>query len=118
MALEKSEEQSEKEVKEETAGSKEEMIPMSQVQALVDQSIANATKDGGSSELIKALTDALTSANSGGVTRDKYDELSYAQPADIGPDDMLEDPVTFWGTGVLLVIGDDKKNRVNIAAPY
>jgi hypothetical protein len=120
MALEKSEEKDEpvKEVKADKAESQEEMIPMSKVQELVDQSVADAVKGGGSSELIKALTEAITNSKNSGVTQDKYDELSYAQPADIGPEDMLEDPVTFWATGVLLVIGDDKKNRVNIPAPY
>jgi len=119
MALEKSEEQKPaEEVKKEETQNEEVMVPMSQVQALVDQSIKDAASSGSSSDVIKALTEALQNANSGGVTHDKYDELSYASPKNIGPEDMLEDPVVFWATGVLLVIGDDRKNRVNIPAPY
>lgn len=122
MAIQKSKEEKkgseEKAVTKEIAG-KEEMIPMSQVKDLISQSIKEYADANSQTQLITALTQALQ-ANGGGNSRieEKFDDLQYLSKQEIAKDDVLKEPVMFWGLGILIVVGDDKKNGRPVQAPY
>lgn len=86
--------------------SKEEMVPLSMVQKLVDESIKSYQEknpNGGNAELVKMLADAIKDGNSKKI--EKFDKTAYRDPE---PGDMLEYPVVFWSQGLNFVIGDDK----------
>lgn len=94
------------------------MIPLSEVDALIQARLKEMTP-GGSGGLTEELAKALvTIANNSEQAQEAYDPAKYLSPAQVASDDILEEVVVFWASGFGLVLGDDKKNGIPIRPPY
>jgi hypothetical protein len=127
MAIEKSKDEKEKTSQEEitskaevskkdTPEKSEEMIPMSQVQSLIDDRLKEVASANRDVDLGTAIAEALVNAQANNETK-KFDEFSYLSRAEIAKDDWLKEPVKFWALGVFLVIADDRRQGNQVPAP-
>jgi len=126
MALEKSKDEKEKtsqDEKVEKVTSKEvqdqqeeQMVPMSQIDSIIKERMGEFSKNSRDVDLATAIAEAMVRAQNENETK-KFDPFSYLSRAEISKDDWLDEPVKFWALGILLVIGDDKREGQNIPAP-
>lgn len=120
MAIEKSrEDQKNESLKEETKSNQsKEMVPMSEVQALIDERLKEVGSANRDADLATVVAKAVAEAVGGQQTPEKFDELQYMSPRQMPEDDYLDQPVLFWCTGILLVIGDDRRRGHAVPTPY
>jgi len=83
------------------------------IEAKLAKMVPGAKSETGNEErLVKMFAEAINKKD-----YELPSEFSYTDPADLDPDDMLEEPVVFWAPGFHVVIGDDKKNGRAIQPP-
>jgi len=110
------EEQPKKDAVKTNDGSEQEMVPLSQVEALIEAKMkerqAGPTLDN--PDLAAAILQLAQSNRA--QNEESYDPGKYL--TEIDKDDYLDEPVVFWASGFMLVIGDDRQNGIPIKAPY
>jgi len=104
---------------EESKGGQEEKISLSpkELEELIDAKIASVSggskEIGGSDErMVRLLAEAINKKD-----YQLPDDFTYTNPADLDPEDVLEEPDIFWAPGFNVVIGDDVKNGRAIPPP-
>ena len=121
MAVERStdeEQSSSQNIETKETQSEEQMVSMSQVNALIEERLKERASANRDADLATTVATAVAQAMQVNQKVEKFDELQYLTPRQMAKDDYLEEPVVFWTLGVLLVIGDDRRNRVAEPAPY
>ena len=120
MAIEKSkDEQKSLSQNEETkTPEQEEMVSMSQVEALINARLKESAAVNRDTDLATTVATAVAEAMRGNQPVEKFDDLQYLSQRQMPKDDILAAPVIFWALGILLVIGDDRRNRQSHPAPY
>lgn len=97
------------------------MIPESEIEKRVDELLTAKLKNLKSSEgtisqdLVEALVELAKNNSDNQKKNQKYDPMQYRDP---DPKDRLEEPKVFWSHGVIMVLGDDRRDGQPFPAPY